>query len=439
MAQSLGTGVNLFSVGDNVVGNDIPTDINTQGILKGINDTGFYLKTDGSINVYFYYDEIASWKLYSEITEYEEGCTIPWVKHIEFGQPTVAFFVTSESQQEVRIITRTGNLSVDDNPTDDSFNQDFLILGSSFSKTIQDDDGDLSGAGYTKYIITNLLGNVGETIDYLIDTELTFAMILVDGEKIDSTFTYDDSTYNSTVTFNLPSGYETKEIVLYFREKSDLPFFNKNYISFEGGSNTEHVSTGYNGLPNHVTVSLWARSTSTSWPRILIERVDPVWSRSPFSIDWNGGAIYVQCRVESTSSAYNGVSLSTTGLTNRINDGEWHHIVLRFNGVKLSLYIDGEEKSSKLLSTVTGATGNLWPAGNPNGGVETSGTFLGKGNHSSQVSFEGDMDEVAIWETAIAEEAIEEIYNEGLINKSSNLNKLQNESTSPVAWYRMGD
>lgn len=439
MAQNLGTEVNLFSVGDNVVGNNIPTDINTQGILKGSNDTGFYLKTDNSIKIYFYYEEAASWQLYSEVTEYEEGCVIPWIQHIEFGQPTAAFFVTLESQQKVRIIARTGNLSVDDNPTDNAFNKDFLILKDEFSTTIQDDDGDLSGAGYTKHIITNLSGNVGDSIDYLIDAELTIAMILADGEKIESTFTYDDSTYNTTIAFNLPSGYETKEIVLYFREKSDLPFLNKNYISFEGGSSTEHISTGYNGLPNHVTVSLWVRSTSTAWPRILIERVDPTWSRTPFSIDWNGGASYAACRVETTSDAYNGVLLTTPALTDRIYDGEWHHIALRFDGVKLSMYIDGVEKTSKLLSTVTGATGNLWPAGNPNGGVDTSGTVLGKGNHGSYVSFEGDMDEVAIWETAITEEAIEEIYNKGLINKSANLNKLQNESTSPVAWYRMGD
>lgn len=439
MAQNLGTEVNLFSVGDNVVGNNPPTDINTQGILKGNSDTGFYLKTDNLIKVYFYYEGTGSWQLYSEIAEYEDGCVIPWIQHVEFGQPIAAFFVTLESQQEVRIIARTGNLSVDDNPTDNTFNKDFLILKDEFSTTIQDDDGDLSGAGYTKHIITNLSGNVGDSIDYLINAEITIAMILADSEKIDSTFTYDSSTFNSTITFNLPSGYETKEIVLYFREKSDLPFLNKNYISFEGNSNTEHIAAGYNGLPNHVTVSLWARSTSTSWPRILIERVDPVWSRSPFAIDWNGGAPYASCRVESTSSAYNGVNLSTTGLTNTINDGEWHHIVLRFNGVKLSLYIDGEEKSSKLLSTVTGATGNLWPAGNPNSGVDTSGTVIGKGYHSTQASFQGDMDEVAIWETAITEEAIEEIYNKGLLNKSANLNKLQNESTLPVAWYRMGD
>ena len=74
MAQNLGTEVNLFSVGDSVVGNNIPTDINTQGILKGSNDTGFYLKTDNSIKIYFYYEEAASWQLYSEVTEYEEGC-----------------------------------------------------------------------------------------------------------------------------------------------------------------------------------------------------------------------------------------------------------------------------------------------------------------------------------------------------------------------------
>ena len=158
-----------------------------------------------------------------------------------------------------------------------------------------------------------------------------------------------------------------------------------------------------------------------------------------FRSDWNGGATRALCRVESTSDTYNGVALATTGVTNRINDGEWHHVVLRFNGVKLSLYIDGEEKSSTLLSTVEGSTGNLWPAGNPNSGVETQGTLIGKGYHTSQFSFEGDMDEVAIWETAITEESIEEIYNKGLINKSANLNKLQNESTSPVAWYRFED
>ncbi len=439
MAQNLGTEVNLFSVGDNVVGNNPPTDINTQGILKGNSDTGFYLKTDNLIKVYFYYEGTSSWQLYSEITEYEDGCVIPWIQHVEFGQPIAAFFVTLESQQEVRIIARTGNLSVDDNPTDNTFNKDFLILKDEFSTTIQDDDGDLSGAGYTKHIITNLSGNVGDSIDYLINAEITIAMILADSEKIDSTFTYDSSTFNSTITFNLPSGYETKEIVLYFREKSDLPFLNKNYISFEGNSYTEQIAAGYNGLSNHVTVSLWVRSTSTSWPRILIERVDPVWSRSPFAIDWNGGAIYAKCRVESTADVYNGVELSTPAVSDRINDGEWHHVVLRFNGVKLSMYVDGVEKTSKLLSTVTGATGNLWPAGNPNSGVETAQTVIGKGYHNTHSSFQGDMDEVAIWETAITEESIEEIYNNGLINKSANLNKLQNESTSPVAWYRFED
>jgi len=109
-----------------------------------------------------------------------------------------------------------------------------------------------------------------------------------------------------------------------------------------------------------------------------------------------------------------------------INTNEWTHILIVGDdaGNNLLCYKNGVEvyNSSYTLSIVE-STDNVY-IGSQNG----SGFF-----------FNGDIDEVAIFDYALSPKQIkEDIYNASTTGKTADLNNNSN-LTAPVAWYRMGD
>ena len=111
--------------------------------------------------------------------------------------------------------------------------------------------------------------------------------------------------------------------------------------------------------------------------------------------------------------------------------GTWKHICVTFDGVdrnnrsSYKIYVDG---SSVDLTT----TGPFSDSPNAN--------FLGNATTNSATYFNGNIDEVGIFNTALTDAEISSIYNataviEG-VNKTADLSQL---TTPPIKWYRMGD
>lgn len=81
-----------------------------------------------------------------------------------------------------------------------------------------------------------------------------------------------------------------------------------------------------------------------------------------------------------------------------LDDGNWHHLVGTYEGVKVHLYVDGTE-----FGTGTSCTGNL----------KTDGTFKIGADASNNIEFGGSIDEVAIWNRALSATEVTKLYNSG--------------------------
>mgnify|MGYP003126405773 CR=1 FL=1 len=108
--------------------------------------------------------------------------------------------------------------------------------------------------------------------------------------------------------------------------------------------------------------------------------------------------------------------------TTTITAGVWTHILIVGDdtGDNLLCYKNGVEvyNSSYTLSIVE-STANVF-----------IGSELGTGFY-----FDGSMDEVAVWNSALSSTAVTEIYNSGAPNDLDNLTN----APDPTVWYRMGD
>jgi len=116
-----------------------------------------------------------------------------------------------------------------------------------------------------------------------------------------------------------------------------------------------------------------------------------------------------------------GANLGST----KLNDGNWHHLVWTrdISTGDMKGYVDGNS-TPEVTSTHTGTFGSMFRIG-------------AYTNAAGAVSYhyEGLIDEVSIWNTALSTDAITEIYNSGSPN---DLTSLTNASSSNLkAWYKM--
>jgi hypothetical protein len=115
-----------------------------------------------------------------------------------------------------------------------------------------------------------------------------------------------------------------------------------------------------------------------------------------------------------------GTSASVSGSDGLVNDGNWHHVAVTYDGVSdFLMYVDGVFDVSGTTST-----GGVLPA-------TGSGSEIFLGSNGSW-HFDGMLDEVAIWrDVVLSQDDITAIYNGGT--------PLPLNSYSPNIWYRMGD
>ena len=113
------------------------------------------------------------------------------------------------------------------------------------------------------------------------------------------------------------------------------------------------------------------------------------------------------------------------------NDGNWHNAVLTYNGNQntsgLTLYVDGNPEP---LTTVRNNT--------PSISSTDSEFMIGARGKSGNVGgfFEGKIDEVSFFNVELTAQDAQSIYNATETGKTADLNDL---TTPPVKWYRMGD
>ena len=164
------------------------------------------------------------------------------------------------------------------------------------------------------------------------------------------------------------------------------------------------------------TLSFWVNSSSTL-------------TKDVFGANTNGGYLLKALNATDTLSYRSSTGAKTFDLSglssNPMKDGDWHHIAFtRKSSGLIQLYVDGD---------TVGAAQNL--------GGNTLFKVIGA-NYAKSVFFDGKIDEVAIWDSALSSCDIKGIY-EGSIGsnagKAANLLDANTTIPAPVYWNRMGD
>ena len=194
-----------------------------------------------------------------------------------------------------------------------------------------------------------------------------------------------------------------------------------NYsMDFDGSS--QYVDSNLNiSSYSEFSVSLWLKR-SNSIAYIVGQWVDGTSSNQSYVIQLYNNNVYFNIRNSSLSA---NSAISTTSL----NNTDWYHIGATWDGSNIKIYINGTLEDTTACTTMN----------NPSSTIVTR---IGGASGGSLTPFNGKLDELAIWNTALTDgtggtvNQIAEIYNA----TSTNLTKdLSTVAGGPVYWNRMGD
>jgi hypothetical protein len=185
---------------------------------------------------------------------------------------------------------------------------------------------------------------------------------------------------------------------------------NQNALNFDGSN--DYVQTGYTGISgnNSRTVEAWIKTTVNSDPSTgAAQHVIVDWGttatggRFTLNILWGN-----TLRIEVGGSGINGKTV--------LNDGNWHHVAASYDPsatYKFCLYVDGVLDTSANNTTTVNTT---------------SGNTLIIGKRVDNVNyFEGEIDEVRVWNHARTASQIADLFDKELCPNHSGL----------VAYFRL--
>jgi hypothetical protein len=174
-------------------------------------------------------------------------------------------------------------------------------------------------------------------------------------------------------------------------------------------------STG-NGNTEPWSVSLWANFTTGSEQPLI---------QFPYGVSSNTWYLFHNTKI--SFGHRDSSALCTETNSTAINSNQWNHIVVAFDGVDIT-----NISSFKLYINAVNIPISIR---NHFGRNNTNAINIGRGFTS--IYYDGNLDEVSIWDSALSSDAITEIYNSGAPN---DLTSLTNASSSNLkAWYKMGE
>ena len=183
---------------------------------------------------------------------------------------------------------------------------------------------------------------------------------------------------------------------------------NNDYI--DAGNPTELQLTGA------LTFSGWIKTSSATY-QLMISKDDVTNRCYNFGL-LNNGEVYGQ--------VFNSGTATTVQTTTTWKDGNWHHIAFVYiPSTSIEIFVDG---NSEILST------SSIPASIDNDPADFN---IGRRSDGARY-FNGNIDEVAVFDYALSNSQIYDIYTSTTTGKTANLNGNSNIK-APVAWYRMGD
>ncbi|WP_326549262.1 LamG-like jellyroll fold domain-containing protein [Micromonospora sp. NBC_01813] len=116
--------------------------------------------------------------------------------------------------------------------------------------------------------------------------------------------------------------------------------------AFNGTSSRVRLPSGLVNDSAYQSVSLWFRTAATSRAGVLFSyQHDPI-SGGTTSRNYTP-AIYVGTSGKLHAKFYDGNAAGTMQSTGRVDDGQWHHVVLAGAGTSQALYLDGTRQASR--------------------------------------------------------------------------------------------
>lgn len=197
-------------------------------------------------------------------------------------------------------------------------------------------------------------------------------------------------------------------------------FSNTKSIELDGADDYIEAKSTTLGLDTAISISLWVKTTqSTSGFKQLIGEYD--WTNSS-KRNWLLYLSNTDNRISFLVFSAGSIPINTSvlGTDANIDDGNWHHVMVTWDGTtntnSFNMFFDGV---------------NVHQGTPTSTGIRTSDAplHIGDGPNGS-VEFEGNIDEVAIWNSDQSAN-ITEIYNSGVPASLAAYN--------PLLWYRCGD
>ena len=222
------------------------------------------------------------------------------------------------------------------------------------------------------------------------------------------------NTYVVTYTVGAKACTQSVEITASFSNTKSLAFDGvDDYV--DCGNPTELQITGA------LTISCWVKSSDTT-DYVLVQKDDIGVNRSYalWGNEWGGAPKVCQFIV------FNGGSATSVKSATDINDGNWHNVVAVFNpSTTMQIYIDGSLDGENTTSI---------PTSIDNDPVNFQ---IGRGGNGAYY-MDGNVDEVGIWDVALASTEVTELYTNGPIDLNTDTGNYTS-SSDLQAWYRMGD
>ena len=126
-----------------------------------------------------------------------------------------------------------------------------------------------------------------------------------------------------------------------------------------------------------------------------------------------------------------GPASGDTTANTAVNNDEWRHIVWVQDGTTRRIYIDGELDK-------TGTGGEIF---DPEAGKDTDKIYIGMDNRQSTAvdSFDGNIDDIALWNVVLDEDNITKVYNLGVPFDLTSNSGNYDTSSNLVGYWRFNE
>jgi Concanavalin A-like lectin/glucanases superfamily/IPT/TIG domain len=168
-----------------------------------------------------------------------------------------------------------------------------------------------------------------------------------------------------------------------------------NAGQFNGSNDYVDVGNGASLNPQYISVSAWIKTSATG-------ALDQIFSKDNSS----GGRVW---QFNRTSNGHIGFAVfnasSNSGIEGNTNiaDGMWHHVAGTWDGSTIRVYVDGHEDGTGVSFSGTLRSG------------QTNSAFIGRSQNVDPGYFQGQIDDVRLYNYALTPEQIRQAMNEGSV------------------------